>query len=222
MSALAKDLSHGSLEFQPKPRRPPESAPAANSCATAYLPYALLRANASQIPLQDNSASLVLATPPDFGQKRFYQGEFCTKDSEEYDRMMRLFLAEATRIVKPNGHILLCTRDHMRPKLKIFRVLQKRLCKRQWKIVDLKSRVFHERYVKIKNFYWRALPISVYRRLVSQFSNKGDTVVHVFAGSGNGGLAALELERRPVLIDLHYQGLVRHRLNLFLRRIGQL
>jgi DNA modification methylase len=44
----------------------------------------------------------------------------------------------------------------------------------------------------------------VYRALLEQYSKPEQIVTHVFSGSGNGGIAAVLLNRKAILIVLHY------------------
>ncbi len=180
--------------------------------------YLLLKANAGQIPLPTNSVSLVIATPPYIGVRRRRKGDFCTSDPEEYATLMARFLTEGTRIVRPYGHILLILR---RPRIRrsrgarlvVFDVLQKRVLRGCSIRKRTKSETFLTHYVDVKDFPWWALPVRLYRSLIDRYSRPGETVAHVFSGSGNGGIAALELARRPILIDLHYHRQVRRRLD---------
>jgi len=182
------------------------------------LPYLLLKADASQIPLKNNSVSLVIATPPGLGVKRRRKRDYCTSDQEEYDLLMTKFLKEATRILKPCRHILLISSRPERVKSKgarrvVFHVLQKRVSRGHWTHERIKSETFLTHYVDMRNFPWWALSVRLYRNLILRYSEPGEIVAHIFSGSGNGGIAALELARKPVLIDLLYQRQTRRRLD---------
>ena len=177
-----------------------------------FQPYYLLRADASQIPLATNSADLVIATPPFPGEKRFRQREFCTSSIVEYEAMTRDFLLEAVRIVRPSGYILFHTDTAVSPMPKIFDVLQKRKRRQQWVAAPVRRERHKVRSVSVKNFYWAALPVGFYRELIVRYSRPGETVVHVFSGSGNSGLAAMDCSRKPILIDLCYQRVMKKRL----------
>jgi DNA modification methylase len=83
---------------------------------------------------------------------------------------------------------------------------------------EIGRETFIARYTWVGNLPWAALPLWLYREIVRRHSRPGDIVVHLFSGSGNGGLAALGLFRRPVLIDLHYHREVKRRLKKSLRR----
>jgi DNA modification methylase len=179
--------------------------------------YLLLKASAFQMPLPDDSVDFVLATPPHLGVKRFGKAGFCTSDPGEYQQMLKDALAECARIVKRWGYVLLFTRRGKRKSSKIFDVLQKRLRGRRWVLDRIKSESFHVRYVDVKDFCWQALPVSFYRFLIQRYSPRGQYVAHVFSGSGNGGIAALQLSRTPILIDLHYHRQTQARLN---QRLG--
>ncbi len=181
-------------------------------------PYLLLKANASQIPLPNDSVSLVIATPPYFGVKGRRKADYCTTDPDEYDLLMTKFLKEATRIVQPRRHILLISGRVRKGKLKgarsvVFQVLQKRISRGYWTHERIKSETFLTHYVDVRNFPWWALSIRLYRNLIRRYSSPGEIVAHVFSGSGNGGIAALELARKPILIDLHYHRQIRRRLD---------
>jgi hypothetical protein len=181
------------------------------------IPYLLLKADASQIPLANNSVSLVIATPPDLGVKHRPKGDYCTSDPTEYRLLIGRFLKEATRIVKPGRKILLISDRFQIGKSKgarrvVFNVLQKRISGGHWSVEHLKSVTFLTHYTKVRNFPWWALATRLYRNLICRYSDIGEIVAHVFSGSGNGGIAALELARKPVLIDLHYHRQVKERL----------
>jgi hypothetical protein len=187
-------------------------------------PYLLAKADASQIPLKDNSVSLVIATPPNLGVKRRRKRDYCTSDQEEYALLMTKFLKEAIRILKPRRHILLISSLPGRRKSKgarrvVFHVLQKRVSRYRWTHVRIKSETFLTHYVEVRNFPWWALSVWLYRNLIRRYSEPGEIVAHIFSGSGNGGIAALELARKPVLIDLHYQRQTRWRLDDRIRGI---
>jgi DNA modification methylase len=180
--------------------------------------YLLLKANGGQIPLSNNSVSLVIATPPYFGESGYGKWDFCTTDPEEYARLMTRFLTEATRIVRPRGHILLILR---RPRIRrsrghrlvVFEVLQKRKLRDNWIRKHIKLEKFLTHYVDVKYSSWWALPVRLYRSLLDRYSRPGEIVAHVFSGSGNSGIAALELARKPILIDLYYHRRVGRRLD---------
>jgi DNA modification methylase len=178
-------------------------------------PYLLLKATGFQIPLLDGSVGLVIATPPYFGEKRARRGEFCTSDRGEYRRLMTQFLGEATRIVKPYGHILLYASGHEAGK--VFEVFQKRIRGGRWTWVRVRSHSFTAHYVDVKGFSWEALPVRLYRELIHRYSAPGEAIAHVFSGSGNSGIAAVELRRKPVLVDLHHHRQVRRRLKKRMR-----
>jgi len=193
-------------------RKLPESTP----------PYLLLKANAGQIPLLDNCVSLVIATPPYVGTKRFRRGEYCTSDVEVYRAQISGFLTEAIRIVEPSRHIVLISsrppvRKSSGARTVTFHLLQKQISHGGWNCKRVKSIDVRTHYVDVKNFPWWALPIKLYRDLLQRYSRPGETVAHVFSGSGNSCIAALESGRRAVLIDLHYHRLVRRRLNKWIQ-----
>ena len=172
-------------------------------------PYLILKANATKIPLRDDSVGLVIATPPDLGVKHRRSEEYCTSDPEEYRTLMTEFLKEATRIVKRRGHILVVSDTSRTKKSRgarriIFQVLQKRSGRGHWIPKRVKSEAFLTHYLDVRNFPWWALSVRLYRDLIWRYSEPGEIVAHVFSGSGNGGIAALKLERKSILIDLHY------------------
>lgn len=181
--------------------------------------YLLLKADAGQIPLRHNCVSFVIATPPYLGAKRFRRGDYCTGDLELYRAQISRFLTEAVRIVEPYRHIVLISR---RPPVRksrgartiIFHLLQKRIVRGCWTHKYIRSIEFQTHYMDVKAFpSWWALPIKLYRTLLDRYSQPGETVAHVFSGSGNSCIAALEMGRKPVLIDLHYHRRIRRRLN---------
>lgn len=54
---------------------------------------------------------------------------------------------------------------------------------------------------KEKTGYPTQKPLGILRRIIQASSNTGDMVLDFFAGSGTTGLAALELERKFILVD---------------------
>lgn len=184
------------------------------------LPFLLLKATAAQVPLRTSSVDLVIATPPYVGERRTRRGQYCTSDEEEFDRFLAQGLAEATRVVKPGGHILLhARRPHRRTPTRekplAFAVFQKK-ARRAKKIG---GETFTARYTWVGDLPWAALPVRLYREILRRYSQPDDIVLHLFSGSGNSGQAALGLSRRPILIDLHYHRQVKRRLQKILRRL---
>jgi hypothetical protein len=180
-------------------------------------PYLLVKASADQIPLAKNSVSLVIATPPIFGARHRPKADYCTSDPEEYDLFIRRFLKEATRIVQPRRHILLLeTRTQPRgskgARPIIFHILQKRMSHGRWAHQRIRSETFFTHFLDVKDFPWWAFSLRLYRSLIRRYSKPGEIVTHVFSGSGNGAIAALELGRMAILIDLHYHRQIRRRL----------
>ncbi len=179
--------------------------------------YLLLKATAGRLPLRNNSVNLVIATPPYFGHPHTRGGEYGTSNSKDYDRSIKKFLAEAGRVVKPDGYVLLnsAMRTNGRARratLIVFRVWQKR--HRNGRLRHpVRAQTFPKYFIGLENFRWYALSVRLYQTLIRRYSRCGDIVAHVFSGSGNGGIAALKLARKPVLIDLHYHRQVRRRLN---------
>lgn len=51
--------------------------------------YLLLKANGGQIPLSNNSVSLVIATPPYLGERHHRKEDFCTSDPEDMPSLWR-------------------------------------------------------------------------------------------------------------------------------------
>jgi hypothetical protein len=179
--------------------------------------YLLIKASANQIPLRDNSVSLVIATPPIFGVKHRPKADYCTSDLKEYDLFITRFLTQATKIVQPRGYILLVEsriepRGSKGARRIIFHVLQKQILRGRWTNQRIRSETFLTHFLDVKDFPWWALSLRLYRNLIQRYSHPGDIVVHVFSGSGNGAIAALDLGRRPILIDLHYHRQVGRRL----------
>lgn len=175
-------------------------------------PYLLLKATALQVPLLDKSVGLVIGTPPGLGEKRARKQQFCTNDLREYELMMAQFQAEAARIVKPSGYILLYPGHLQKGMTKVFEVFQKQMRRGRPALVHKTSAKFTTRYGNVKDFYWDAIPVWVYAALIRRYSEAGETIAHVFSGSGNSAIAALELSRKSVLIDLHYHRQVQRRL----------
>jgi hypothetical protein len=131
--------------------------------------------------------------------------------------MIDSFLAEAVRVVKAEGYILMSTSRspaETRPGAVrlIFQVFRKRLHGGKW-IAEMVARErFWTHGQVVKRSCWLAIPVGVYRVVLEHYSKPGQIVAHVFSGSGNGGIAAVLLNRKAVLIDLHYHGEVVKRL----------
>jgi DNA modification methylase len=183
--------------------------------------FLLLKASADRLPLAQNSASLVIATPPYLGARALRRHEYGARHASEYDQLMAKMFSEAARVLKPGGYILLHTNypavfRPRRERAVIFTVHRKGGGVRQ----RLRARepvAFPTRHVYLKGFSWPALPVWVYRSLVEEYSRRGDLIVHVFSGSGNGGVAALQLGRKAALVDLHYHRWVQRRLRRSVR-----
>ena len=185
---------------------------------TRPTPYLVLKANAGKLPLKDGSVDLVLATPPFIGARILRKGDYCTSDSSEYRLMIETFLAEAVRILKPHGHILVTSSRPPSQRRKgvrkaTFKVLRKEPRRGSWVAITVKREIFWTHYVLVENTCWWAFPLTIYRSLLQRYSLPGNVIAHVFSGSGNGGIAALQMGRCPVLIDLHYHRHVIRRLN---------
>jgi site-specific DNA-methyltransferase (adenine-specific) len=58
-----------------------------------------------------------------------------------------------------------------------------------------------------KTGYPTQKPVGVLRRIVLASSNKGDTVLDFFAGSGTTGAVCLELKRKFILVDNNLQAM---------------
>jgi hypothetical protein len=180
-------------------------------------PYLLVKASADHIPLTNDSVSLVIATPPIFGVRHRPKADYCTSDPEEYDLFISRFLKEATRIVQPRRHLLL-VESRIQPRGSkgarpvIFHVLQKQMSHGHWTHQRIRSETFFTHFLDVKDFPWWAFSLRLYRSLIRRYSEPGEIVAHVFSGSGNGAIAALELGRMPILIDLHYHRQIRRRL----------
>lgn len=170
--------------------------------------YLVLKANAAELPLLQDSVSLVIATPPYLTAQRIRKQEFGADTAAEYEALMDRFLEEAARVLTLGGHIAVHTDYPPSPKpgnqpQVVFQVWQKKTrgAPAEW----VASEPLRVRHIHVRDFSWLALPVWVYRVLIEKYSRPGDAIAHVFSGSGNGGLAALSLGRRPVLIDLYYQ-----------------
>lgn len=185
--------------------------------------YLLLKASADRIPLMDNSVGLVIATPPMLGVRHRPKSDYCTSDAAEYDLLIRNFLAEATRVVQTRRHILLIDRklqSRRRSRRLVFHVLQKQAEKGGGIARRVRSETFLTHFVDIKECPWWAISLGIYRSLVERYSERGEKIAHVFSGSGNGAIAALQLDRRPILIDLHYHRQVHARLAKTMRPLA--
>lgn len=185
--------------------------------------YLLLKGRAEEIPLMDDSVCLVFVTPPYRGATRISQKDCCTRNSEQYDAFLSCVLGEAARIIKPGGYVLLHTnlppvkREKGIPQIE-FKVLRRQFRRGRQTLKWVRSEKFATHYARVRGINWTALPIWLYRVLIRKYSKSGEPIAHVFSGSGNSAIAALELSRVPILVDLHYHGQVQRRLNKRLRR----
>ena len=185
--------------------------------------FLIVKANATQLPLKSNSVSLVVATPPYIGAQLRRKGEYCTNSGNEYQALIGTFLAEAMRILKPYGHILIttarppATRHHGYTEV-LFRVLNKAAYRNDWRARKVRLERFSVEYVIFERMSWLALPVWVYEKLLERYSAPNDFVAHVFSGSGNGGIAALKIGRKPILVDLHYHRDAVTRITNFIRQ----
>jgi len=183
-----------------------------------FPPFLVVKANAGQLPIKKDSVGLVIATPPYIGARVFRNGDYCTSNPKEYKSMIDTFLAEAIKMLKPYGHLLITSSRPPSGGYKggrkiVFRVLQKRADRGGWISKPARFEIFFTHYMLVEPMCWWALPIRVYQSLLQRYSAVDDVVAHVFSGTGNGGIAALELRRKVVLIDLHYHRDVMRRLN---------
>ncbi|MGA9564362.1 MAG: hypothetical protein WBS19_02450 [Candidatus Korobacteraceae bacterium] len=131
--------------------------------------------------------------------------------------MIDSFVAEALRVVKADGYILMSTSRspaETRPGAVkvIFRVFRKTLRRGKWVAEVVAREGFWTHGLVVKRSCWLAIPIRVYRALLEEYSKRGQIVAHVFSGSGNGGIAAVLLNRKAILVDLHYHREVLKRL----------
>ncbi len=58
-----------------------------------------------------------------------------------------------------------------------------------------------------KTGYPTQKPLGILRRIIAASSNKGDTVMDFFAGSGTTGAVCLELDRHFIMIDENPQSI---------------
>ena len=49
-------------------------------------------------------------------------------------------------------------------------------------------------------------PVSLLKRIINLYSNEGDLVVDMFGGSGTTGIAAIQTNRKYLLIDINSKG----------------
>ena len=191
--------------------------------AAIVAPYLLIRGRAQSIPLLDRAIDLVIATPPYRGARCVSQKDCCTKDGEKYDALLCRFLEEAGRIIKPGAYILLHTRwlalkkraGIQRIEFHVFRrPTGGAPCTVEW----IRSERFATPFARVKGIPWLGFPVWLYRLLIQRYSEPGHIVAHVFSGTGNSAIAALELSRVPILLDLHYHRAVKRRLNKWVRR----
>lgn len=184
--------------------------------------FLLIKADAGQLPLKSGCVKLVLATPPYIGARRLRKGDYCTSDPIQYRSFINAFLTEADRILKPQGYLLIIP-SRCPPITRIgarflqFNVLRKDPLDPHWTCKIVASETYWTHFVSVESCWWAARPW-LYRSLLQRYSRVGDTVVHVFSGSGNSAIAALSIGRKPVLVDLHYHRNVRTRLRRYIRK----
>lgn len=171
--------------------------------------YLVIKADAGHLPLRARSAGMMIATPPFIGAIRFRKGDFCTDDAEQYRRWIKGFLGEAMRIMKPGAYLLMSGSREPRltgvGKRRVeFGVFRKQRQEGRWVFQRTGTEAFWTHFMRVRSCWWACRP-SLYRELIVKYSQPGDVVVHVFSGSGNSGVAAVATNRKPILIDRHYQ-----------------
>ena len=171
--------------------------------------YLVIKADAGELPLQSRSADMMIATPPFIGAIRFRKGDYCTDDAQQYERWIGGFLAEAMRVMKPGAYLLMSGSREPRltgvGKRRVeFGVFSKQQQNGRWLLKRIRTQAFWTHFMHVRSCWYACRP-SLYRELIVKYSRPGDVVVHVFSGSGNSGVAAIAENRRPVLIDRHYQ-----------------
>jgi len=184
--------------------------------------FLIIKADAGYLPLKAGSVDLLLATPPYIGAKRLRKGDYCTNDRSQYRAFITSFLHEATRILKPGGYLLMTPsrpplKKHVGARFVKFNVLRKDPFDPDWIWNVIACKMYWTHFVGFESCWWAGRP-SLYRDLLQCYSSAGDTVVHVFSGSGNSGIAALSLGRKPVMIDLHYHRHMLKRLRRYIRQ----
>ena len=180
--------------------------------------YLLLRCRAEQIALRDRSAELVIATPPYHGTRGVPRKDCCPCDPRSFGAFLARCLGEAMRIVKPGGYVLIHTRKTPLNSTRglhrvVFQVLKKSAVETRQTIDWLKVEKFRVHFVRVKGVNWYGFPVSFYQILVRRYSRPGARVVHIFSGTGNSAIAALNLSRFPILIDLNHHQQVQRRLD---------
>jgi len=178
--------------------------------------YLVITADAGHLPLKSRSVDMMFATPPTIGDIPYRKGDYCTDSPAQYGKWMEGFLGEANRILKPDGYLLMSgarspRRTHVGKRLVDFGVLHKERTGKTWALKKLRTEYFWTHYLRVQSCWWAVRPW-IYRELLLKYSQPGDIVAHVFSGSGNSGIASLELNRTPILLDLHYQRDARRRL----------
>ena len=185
-------------------------------------PWLLLKANALRLPLRSSSVAFAIATPPHFGVKNLGRDGFCTGDKREFRALVSGVERECLRVLKPGGYAAFNTRQGRTRLSKPFQIFQKRRSGRGWQLHLVRAHNFRVHYVDVDGFWWWALPLSVYTRLLERYSQPGEVVAHIFCGSGNGGMAIVRAHRKAVLVDLHYHTLSQRRLRRQWRALGGL
>lgn len=179
----------------------------------------LLKADARRLPLRSSSIELVIATPPHFGVPRC-PSAFCTRDRARYQQLLDALSRECLRVLAPQGHLVIYLHEGASRMRKVFDVYQKRRRSGRWRLQRVRSHTWRVPYVLVPGFWWYALPVALYRRLIARYSSRQGAIAHLFAGSGNGGIAALQLGRRTFLVDLHYHRISSSRLRRQLRDLA--
>ena len=189
------------------------------SSTTAAPQCVLLKADARRLPLRSSCVELVIATPPHFGVPQC-PAAFCTRDRARYQELLDALSRECLRVLEPHGHLVIYLHEGASRIRKVFDVYQKRRRGGRWRLERVRSHTWRVPYVLVRGFWWYALPVELYRRLIARYSSLQGTIAHVFAGSGNGGIAALQLRRRVFLVDLHYHRISSQRLRRQLRDLA--
>ncbi|MGH9594109.1 MAG: hypothetical protein ACRD5L_13540, partial [Bryobacteraceae bacterium] len=150
------------------------------------------------------------------GAARISQEDCNTRDAAGYLLFLDRVLAEARRIRKPGGVILIHTgRMPMKWKGRLPRIRFQLVGANIAAARNLRARsgpLFSTRFARVPGIRWVGLPVWVYHALIRKYSRRGDCVAHIFSGTGNCGLAALAEGRVPILVDLHHHLAVQRRL----------